>query len=159
MQFKYTEAPNDLSFVGWLENLDLLKKGIFLAGSITGARNWQQIASRELIAHLSVFNPRRESFDVTKEDESKKQIDWEYNYLHRVKIIMFWFSNETLAPITLFELGAALERKDQKIYVGCDPEYKRKFDVTYQCGKFGVKVEDSLENLINAIKLDNPIKM
>jgi hypothetical protein len=50
---------------------------------------------------------------------------------------VFYFAQETLCPITLFELGAALERNiyvtiKQDIIVYCEPEYSRKFDVELQ---------------------------
>jgi len=51
--------------------------------------------------------------------------------LKSADIIIFWFSGATLCPITLFELGAALER-NQKIIVGIEPNYKRKIDVEVQ---------------------------
>jgi hypothetical protein len=63
----------------------------------------------------------------------QEQITWEYHCIHHCKYILFWFAKETLAPITLFELGSALNTHDHsKIFIGIDPEYKRKNDVIIQ---------------------------
>lgn len=60
-----------------------------------------------------------------------EQIAWEYWRLRHVSSIAFWFAQETIQPITLFELGAALER-DVRIVIGIDPLYERRLDVTMQ---------------------------
>jgi len=120
---------------------------VFLGGGITNCKDWQ----KDLVSRLQVsdekmrlYNPRRENFDLANPKESEIQIDWEHHYLNMCDILVFYFSEETLCPITLFELGGALERnlhiepyygcRRQKILVYCDPEYKRKFDVNYQIG-------------------------
>ena len=134
-------------------NFDPNKKTIFLGGSITGSEDWQEYASEKLAETFNVLNPRRDSFDLTDITQSEIQIDWEFEYLRKADIILFWFQGHTLSPITLFELGGALER-NPVIYVGCDDMYYRKFDVTYQCSKFGVKVFDDLKSMIDKILLD-----
>jgi len=128
---KYIEAPN-------YEQFNNSYPSIFFAGSITNAKDWQKnLFERIKLCNGTVYNPRRENFDVSDPSESAIQIDWEYTFLHQADIIIFYFSHETSAPITLFELGAALERnlnkeKRQQIFVYCEPEYLRKFDVEYQ---------------------------
>ena len=85
---------------------------------------------------ILVYNPRRKSFDIKDPTQSEIQIRWEYNYLNAADIVIFYFSSETLCPITLFELGARLAANRsgfrQSIYIYCEPEYQRKFDVEYQ---------------------------
>jgi len=128
---KYIEAPN-------YEQFNNPYPSIFFTGSITNAKDWQKnLFERIKLCNGTVYNPRRENFDVTNSKESEIQISWEYTFLHHADVIIFYFSHETLAPITLFELGAALERnlnkeKRQQIFVYCEPEYKRKFDVEFQ---------------------------
>jgi hypothetical protein len=128
---KYIEAPS-------CECLNVPYPSVFFAGTITGAKDWQKnLFERIRLCNGTVYNPRREHFDFNDPNESAVQIEWEYIQLHQADIISFYFSHETLGPITLFELGAALERnlmspKKQKILIYCEPEYRRKFDVEFQ---------------------------
>jgi hypothetical protein len=87
--------------------------------------------------NVTIYNPRRNNFDINNPKVSEEQIKWEHKYLHDSNILVFYFAQETLCPITLFELGAALERNiyttfKQDIIVYCEPEYSRKFDVELQ---------------------------
>lgn len=142
---KYIEAPNyDLEIARLHPN----GNNLFLAGSITGAQDWQkELAFKEysllefgsnrlptrLVDHFNVFNPRRINFDASNPVVELEQITWEYHCIHQCKYILFWFAPETLAPITLFELGSALNTHEHKdIFIGIDPEYKRKNDVIIQ---------------------------
>lgn len=147
---KYIEAPD--------YNLEIARlhpngNNLFLAGSITGAQDWQkELAFKKydifelddniesatdkdirLIDYFNVFNPRRANFDVNDPSVEKEQITWEYHCIHQCRYILFWFAPETLAPITLFELGSALNTHEHKnIFIGIDPLYKRKNDVIIQ---------------------------
>ena len=146
---KYIEAPNYDLEIARLNPKD----NLFLAGSITGAEDWQkELAFKKydifelddniesatdkdirLVDYFNVFNPRRANFDVSDPSVEKEQITWEYHCIHQCRYILFWFAPETLAPITLFELGSALNTHEHKnIFIGIDPEYKRKNDVIIQ---------------------------
>jgi len=135
---KYIEAPNYSLDIARLNPEECL----FLAGSITGAENWQKdlahaeyydFSTVRLIDRYNIFNPRRENYNGLDPKIEQEQITWEYHCIHRCKYILFWFAKETLAPITLFELGSALHTHDHsKIFIGIDPEYKRKNDVIIQ---------------------------
>jgi hypothetical protein len=130
---RYLEAPT---------RIDSFKnQSIFLAGSISESWDWQGYVYRFLKdLDITIVNPRRSKFDLSDINVSKEQICWEYDYLRKVSHILFWFSHETVAPITLFELGASLERNKQKIIIGCDPKYKRIFDVELQSSLQGYKL-------------------
>lgn len=130
------------------------KDRIFLGGTITGSKDWQNYVVegiRDL--PITVYNPRRKSFDITKKNESEKQIKWEYDALRSASHVMFWFAKETLGPIVLFELGSALERTEN-IIIGADPKYERLFDVEYQSNlrRPGTKVLNSLDKVILEIR-------
>ena len=102
----------------------------FLAGGITNCHDWQSDVVRLLSdTNITFLNPRREDFDVNNKTHSELQIVWEHAHLGSVEVIAFWFPWETLCPISLFELGAHINKK---IIVGVDPEYQRKFDVIQQ---------------------------
>lgn len=142
---------------------DLLKSNtpecsVFLAGGITGCLNWQQdfinlckLNYRES-SGLVLVNPRRDNFEMSNKDMSKKQIQWEYQMLRKCDKIIFWFPEETLCPITLFELGSALERTD-RIMVGCSPGYKRLLDVEEQVSlsRPNIKICYSLQDLVQQL--------
>lgn len=109
---------------------------IFVAGGISNCTNWQDDIIELLRAgdsdDLVLVNPRRDDFDITNPDMSAQQITWEHAHLEAADEILFWFPKETLCPITLFELGKYCRDDEKMIYVGCHPEYARKFDVEHQ---------------------------
>ena len=62
--------------------------------------------------------------------------------------ILFWFPQETLCPIVLYELGA-WSMSGKTIFVGVHPAYSRRQDVEIQTGlvRPEVNVVYSLEEL------------
>ena len=122
-KMEHIQAPKE--YVG-------LKHSIFLAGGITSCPEWQDQAIEMLSeTNLVVVNPRRDDFDASNPDMEMEQISWEHRHLARARAVLFWFPKETLCPITLFELGAMLPT-NKIIYIGMDPEYKRRSDVEIQ---------------------------
>lgn len=107
------------------------RKSIFLAGGITGCPNWQQKAEQLLKNKYEVHNPRQENFDVTNPHAAREQIEWESHYLNRADVIIFWFCEETIQPIALFELGR-WSYVQKRIFVGADLNYPRRVDVVEQ---------------------------
>lgn len=128
----YIEAPNELDKVTFQKYWNL--PSIFLAGGISGCKNWQKEIKECLKEYdVIIYNPRRDNFPIHIPEESEKQIMWEYKYLRVSNLNSFWFCKETLNPIVLFELGSALERKDgYNILIGIEEGYKRKQDVEIQ---------------------------
>jgi hypothetical protein len=128
----YLEAPNELEYYSVVDR----NRSVFLAGSITGAWDWQKDAARILCPHFSVFNPRRQNFDATNKSVEKEQIAWEFKHLDIAGITLFYFSHETLAPITLLEYGKQLVKCQyapwRRTYVCIHPSYARKNDVLIQ---------------------------
>lgn len=143
---KYIEAPEEYT----------LNSTLFLAGGITGCPDWQShMVSLLRDEDLTIFNPRRDHFDVNKKDESEKQIKWEAKHLEMADMISFWFPSETLCPIVLYELGA-WSMTDKKIFVGVHPDYKRRHDVLVQTKlkRPDVQIVYSVVGLSNQIKKD-----
>lgn len=123
----YIEAPNDTK---------ITSPGVFLAGGISDCADWQSDAVKILESMLggfdyTVINPRRKDFDTSDKSASRIQIDWEYRYLRLSDVVLFWFPDETLCPITLYELGA-IAMTHKPLAVGCHPKYKRLEDVQVQ---------------------------
>lgn len=105
---------------------------IFLAGGITDCPDWQS-EMVDLLADtdLTIFNPRRKNFPIHDKSAAYEQILWEYRHLHKATAILFWFPEETLCPIVLYELGAWAPTTKQ-IFIGTHYNYKRKSDVEIQ---------------------------
>lgn len=131
---RYVEAPEPLGGFG-------RDRILFLGGGITDCPDWQH----ELVEHyskfmddLTILNPRRINFPMGDPDAGRRQIEWEHRALRLAHVVCFWFPKETLCPITLYELGYWTARAQYEIHggkrivVGCDPEYKRLFDVQVQ---------------------------
>ena len=105
---------------------------IFLGGSITGAIDWQEKVAPQLEdRNFTVYNPRRKNYDVGNIEMEKEQIRWEKYFLDYCDFLFFYFSKETVAPITLFEYGCYI-KSDKKIIVYAHPEYPRLRDLLIQ---------------------------
>lgn len=128
-------------------------RSIFLAGGITKCEDWQTKVSDALMSiDGNLFNPRRDVMP-TGIFEITRQIEWEYYWIRHVDIVAFWFAPETLNPITLFELGSALNRKEtQKLIVAVHPKYQRRFDVITQCRLANQVVYVGFKEFIQQIK-------
>jgi len=142
------ESPNEIYSAKNINNVKL-----FLAGGITECEDWQSYVCEELkdIEELTIYNPRRKSSVFNVEE----QISWEYSHLNNADIIFFWFSKETLNPITLYELGMwANSRNDIAILLGVDPEYKRKIDVNIQTqlAKPGTIIYDNIPDMLEKLQ-------
>ena len=141
------KCPKELQF-------DNNVPSIFLGGGITDCPDWQQDVCNALKSYdVDLVNPRRHEFDITNPNMSSGQIKWEYEHLSRCNYIIFWFPSETLCPITLYELGFYAS-KGKKLFVGCHPEYKRRFDVIEQlkCANSDIKVNDNFDDLLTDVK-------
>lgn len=114
----YIEAP---------QVYDGNEASLFLTGGITGCPDWQQELGD---LSLVVFNPRRTRFPQDS-NVDREQIEWEHIYLRKATAISFWFPQETLCPITLYELGAWC-MTNKKIFLGVHPNYKRIQDIRIQ---------------------------
>lgn len=129
-------------------------KSVFLAGGITNCPNWQkEVAGALKDLEITIFNPRRKNFPIHDRALAREQIEWEYERLRQADILSFWFSEGSLNPIVLFELGGALERALPMV-LGIHPEYPRKQDVEIQTAlkKPGVIPYYSLKELAENIR-------
>lgn len=128
----YLEAPHRSANYSKMD----ATRTIFLAGSITGASDWQRDMALRLLPYLHVINPRREGYDILNPALEREQISWEFMHLAFAGITSFYFAPETLAPITMLEYGKQLVKCKiapwRKTYVCVHPDYKRKNDVLIQ---------------------------
>lgn len=117
---------------------------IFLGGGISNCPDWQKEMTVNILNHaktstgttdmVTILNPRREMY--TSADDARNQIAWEYGAMETLinsdGVMLFWFPEETLCPITLFELGRFTKELNTRVIVGVHPNYQRKLDVITQ---------------------------
>jgi len=130
---------------------------LFVAGGIRGCEDWQaRYCQMFEDTNLVLLNPRRR-FDPQlgswTDADRVKQVTWEFEHLRKADAISFWFSPETLNPISLFELGS-WSSSTRPIFVGCHPEYKKRKTVEVQLKLVRplVEVGDSLEKLAAQVR-------
>lgn len=135
---------------------DYYNLSVFLAGSITGASDWQSavVSKLDRIAHddFLILNPRRKEFDITVLAASELQIAWEFHMLEKADAILFWFAEGAMSPITMYELGRATLMK-KPIFVGVEPGFYREFDVRMQLSLAlpEVQVVRTLDHLVSEV--------
>jgi hypothetical protein len=141
----YVECPN---------RTDSNKKSLFLAGGISGCKNWSKIVVSKLYPlDIVIYNPRRESFDKDNPSMTKEQITWEEEMIRKADVISFYFCRETLCPIALYELGGCNMTK-KPLIVGMDTDYSRREDVEIQTQlkRPDVPIVYSIVDLVKEIK-------
>jgi len=129
------------------------KKSLFLAGGITNCPDWQTVVAEWLkYEDIVLLNPRRKKFPINNPDAARKQIIWEYKHLRTASAILFWFPEETICPIVLYELGA-WSMTGKPLFVGIHPNYLRKRDVEIQTKlvRPDIQITNSLPHLINQV--------
>ena len=140
-------APEEYDYDNWggINPEKVIK--IFLAGGITGCRNWQDDCLKELdyICHnknVWVYNPRRQFFNLSDPNAATEQIAWEFKHLEEMDIFSMYFcaSETSVGPICLYELGRYLCRmqmrfpKDwmERTVISIEDGYSRLRDVCMQ---------------------------
>jgi hypothetical protein len=136
---------------------------IFLAGGITNCVNWQaQVVDGLRDLDVVILNPLRTIWPTDDPDASRKQIAWEFAMMRKASCIAFWFTANTLQPITLFELGSWLMFLQMKpngvlpesILLGVDPGYARLDDISEQirCSHLPLQLVSSLDEHITQLR-------
>ncbi len=141
---------------------------LFIAGGITGCENWQKDLIKGIEKEdIIIYNPRRETFDMSDRSATEVQICWEFDKLMKADIVIFWFAYGTDNPIVLYELGLwGNSQTGRPIVIGVDERYSRKTDVIYQTALARPEVTVSLtffefvwavQNMIRMVTGKNPI--
>lgn len=137
---------------------DQAKNCVFLAGSIEmdTASNWQEKVQEALIdKDVTIYNPRRDSWDSSWKQDCTDinfvtQVSWELSAMDWVSTIVMYFDPETKSPVTLLELG--LYAASKKLIVCCPEGFWRKGNVDMVCRKYNVRMVETLEDLIEALR-------
>lgn len=124
---------------------------LFLSGSISAPPTWQDTLTTS-VSHLpvTILNPLRPDWDSSWKEELSspqyvEQVNWELDGLEKADVVAVYFGPEAKAPITLMELG--LVAKEKKAVVCCPVGYWKRGNVQIVCGRLGIKVVDTLEEL------------
>ena len=134
---------------------------IFLAGSIDMGKseNWQQRLERELKDYdVVICNPRRDDWDSSwvqsiNNPQFNEQVTWELTNIERSDLVVFYFDPNGQAPITLMELGLCAGREQHAI-VCCPDGYWRKGNVEMICDRYEIPLCNTIDDLINLVKVD-----
>jgi len=132
---------------------------VFLAGGITKCKDWQSKVIKQLEPYgITIFNPRRNNFDISNRTEELKQITWEFRRLEEMDIFSMYFcDSESVQPVCMYELGRYICRMQERfpdewkdrIVVGVEGGYSRADDVFVQtrlAGLFDVCPDASPES-------------
>jgi hypothetical protein len=134
------------------------KVAIFMAGSIEQgtAEDWQ-VKVAEALADYNVllYNPRRDKWDASLEQSIdnevfRAQVEWELDALDDADWIIMYFDPATKSPITLLEFGLWLN--SGKLIVCCPDGFWRKGNLQVCCARAGIKLHESLDELIEVTK-------
>ena len=107
------------------------------------------------VPDLNIFNPRRANFSVEDQSMSDEQIEWEFEMLDSATEVSVWFSNGSINPIVLYELGLWVNGRPQiPAAIGIDPGYERTYDVIKQTelARPELEIVFSLEALTNQVR-------
>lgn len=129
---------------------------LFLAGGISNCPDWQsEMIDKLSDTKLNLFNPRRKNFPMDDPDAANEQITWEFNWLKRADVISFWFSEGSMNPIVLYELGMWGNSRKIPIFIGVHPKYERLQDVMIQTSlaRPDVVIVNSIKDICTQIKI------
>lgn len=142
-------APNRPDFTG--------KKSIFLAGttSKTGDEpDWRDNLARQLSRlPITVINPVPPNWTDWPEDISfkpfREQVEWELDMQERADIVLIYYGPNTLAPISLLELG--LCARTSKAIVCCHKDYKKRGNVQIVAKRYGISFLENEKDMAAAV--------
>ena len=141
-----------------LPNADNQLKTVFLAGSIDMGKSvdWQTELSEMLLDWNGILlNPRRKNWDSSwvqsiENEQFREQVEWELDGLELADMVIFYFSPESSAPITLLEFG--LFGRTKNTVVCCPAGFWRKGNVDIVCKKYHIKQVETLKEVAEFVR-------
>ncbi|KID93193.1 hypothetical protein MGU_00782 [Metarhizium guizhouense ARSEF 977] len=159
-----TEAPSTAPLMkatviqapGWPDHM--VKPLIFLAGTTTPTADgdWRQkLVNRLSQDPVTFLDPTNKNWDSTwTEDFSDtrwtRQIRWELDLQEQADIVVVFFHESTLAPVSLLELG--MHARSGKAIACAMPGYAKRGNVQAACGMYDGEFVTSEEELAQAVK-------
>ncbi|KAF1985477.1 hypothetical protein K402DRAFT_394811 [Aulographum hederae CBS 113979] len=134
---------------------------LFLSGSIPSSTSpshaWRTRLSNSLThLPLTILDPTRPDWDSSwKESLSDprfaEQTAWELEWLRKADMVAIWIAEETLAPVTLLELGLCAGW-GKRVVVGCGEGYWKRGNVEAVCKGLGVEVWGEWDGFKRAVE-------
>lgn len=129
------------------------RPSIFLAGSIDqgDAPDWQaEIIGLLADLPVTIFNPRRKLWDERWRAEAddptfRHQVEWELSGLDRADIIALYLAPESLAPISLLEMG--LYASSGRLILCCPDGFWRKGNIDIVAERYAIHCAPNIEAL------------
>lgn len=134
---------------------DRRRASVFLGGSIDNgaAEDWQAVLIDRLKdLPVLLLNPRVDAWDTSLAQDISNpafasQVDWEITHLGRADLRIFYFAPNSLAPITLMELGLFADRGRGNL-VCCPPGYWRRGNVQVVCRRYNIPLHDDFDDFV-----------
>ncbi|KAL0469580.1 hypothetical protein QR685DRAFT_572558 [Neurospora intermedia] len=142
-------APERPEFTG--------KKSVFLAGTTSkmgDGPDWRDTLTRQLSRlPITVINPIPPNWTDWPEDISFKpfrgQVEWELDMQERADIVLIYYGPNTLAPISLLELG--LCARTSKAIVCCHKDYEKRGNVQIVAKRYGIELLENEKDMAAAV--------
>lgn len=131
---------------------------VFLAGTIDNGNSvdWQEHATNYILHNsvYSVLNPRRKEWDGEwKQSKDNpllvEQVKWEHEAMCNSDVILMYFANKSVSPITLLELG--MFATSGKLVVCCDRDFWRLGNVEIICDMYNIPLVYDLDEALMQI--------
>lgn len=133
------------------------KPSIILFGTIQkGEGDWRdELASALSDLPVAILNPHRDDWDDSwvediSDTKFKEQVNWEMDYAQTADVIVFNFAPDTLAPVSMLELG--MYAGTGKVIVRCHWEYKKKGNVQAVCLRYKIPLMERMEVLEEKVR-------
>ena len=132
-------------------NISNSQVSLFLAG---GSTKWRETVEHTLECNedfhsVVILDPYDENYSTLPNTA------WEAQMMKKADCIVFWFTKESVCPVSLFELGYALRDHTKDIIIGVEPGYPKEDELDAQLITLCPKLVpfSSLEQLTRAIEL------
>jgi hypothetical protein len=138
--------------------LRISRPTIFLAGTTTptAGGDWRETLIKRLAKYPVTFlDPTRKDWDSTwREDFSDarwaSQISWELEWQNDADIVVVFFHEMTVAPVSLLELGLSV--RSGKVIACAMPGYSKRGNVQAVCDMYSGEFVTSEEELALAVE-------
>lgn len=133
------------------------KTVLFLAGTTAtqGQEDWRRVVLEAIKGYpVTVLDPVRTDWDDSwvedvEFDPFRKQVEWELDMQEEANTIAMFFDPSKEGMVSLLELG--LCARSDKAIVACPRGYVKRGNVQLVCRRFGIRVVDSAEQLVQAV--------
>jgi hypothetical protein len=142
--------------------VDASETSVFLAGSIDmgSAENWQTRLENDLKEEedLVLLNPRRDDWDSTWVQDPTpgtqfhEQVSWELDHLDLADLVVVYFADSSMSPITLLEFGLLASNYEKDVIVYCTDKFYRYGNVQIVADRYHIPIFDKYDEFLHYIK-------